>query len=56
MASSRQARRWPLSAPRRVLTAAAGLTAGALLVRPTVFAHTVDDDGLRTSTRSCYEF
>ncbi|MFC8453104.1 prepilin peptidase [Kitasatospora sp. NPDC057223] len=34
------------------LTAAAGLTAGAFLVRPAVFAHTTDE-GLRTSCPTC---
>ncbi|MFD7989884.1 prepilin peptidase [Kitasatospora indigofera] len=42
----------PHSLPALVLTAAAGLTAGALLVRPTVFAHTLDE-GTRTRCPTC---
>ncbi|MFE3110638.1 MULTISPECIES: prepilin peptidase [Kitasatospora] len=42
----------PHSLPALVLTAAAGLTAGALLVRPTVFAHTADE-GTRTRCPTC---
>ncbi|GHH79112.1 hypothetical protein GCM10018781_56420 [Kitasatospora indigofera] len=42
----------PHSLPALVLTAAAGLTTGALLVRPTVLAHTLDD-GTRTRCPTC---